>query len=140
MSTQRIEERVARSIGRSSAEVFLRADFKAIGSYAQVGKALNSLTRKGRLIRLGYGVYAKAQPNELFGGLMPRKSLESLALETLKKLGVAVRLGRAAREYNEGSTQIPVHVCYDTGPRRISRTLQVGRQKVMFENNFDRTI
>ncbi len=136
---QRIESRVARSIGRSSAEVFMRGDFKAIGSYAQIGKALNSLTAQGRLLRLGYGVYAKACPNTLFGGRMPRKSLESLAIETLKKLGVPIRLGRAAREYNEGSTQIPVHVCYDTGTRRISRKIKVGGEEVMFENNFCRT-
>jgi hypothetical protein len=136
---QCIEERVARSIGRSSAEVFLRGDFKAIGSYAQVGKALNSLTRKGRLLRLGYGVYAKTRPSSLSGRPVPRMPLESLAFDALKKLGVSVQLGRAAREYMEGSTQIPARIAYDTGGRRISRKLRVGAREVFYENDFCRT-
>jgi hypothetical protein len=136
MSMQNMKHRVARSIGRSTAEVFLRSDFRAIGSYAQVGKALNALTRAGRLVRLGYGVYAKARPSSLSGRPVPRKPLESLALEAFNKLGIATQLGRAAREYNEGSTQIPVHVTYDTGDRRISRKLRIGAREVFYENNF----
>ncbi len=138
MSSQNIQNRVARSIGRSAAEVFLRKDFRRIGSYAQVGKALNALTRAGRLVRLGYGVYAKARPSSLSGRPVPRKPLESLALQTFKKLGIEVDLGWAAREYNAGSTQIPPFVCYDTGARRISRRLRVGIQEVQYENNFCR--
>jgi len=138
MSVQRIDERVARSVGRSTAEVFLRSDFEQIGSYAQVGKALNSLTRRGRLFRLGYGIYAKARTNPLTNQPMPRKPLESLALEALNKLGIPVKLGRAAREYLAGSTQVPTRISYDTGSRRVSRKLRVGREEVMFENDFRR--
>ena len=138
MSAQNIQSRVARSIGRSSAEVFLRNDFKQIGSYAQVGKALNALTRAGQLVRLGYGVYAKARPSSLSGRPVPRKCLESLALQTFKKLGIEVGLGWAAREYNAGSTQVPPFVCYDTGARRISRKLKVGVQEVQYENDYNR--
>lgn len=133
--TQRIRDRIVRSIGRSSAEVFLRSDFRGIGSYAQVGKALNSLSREGRLVRLGYGVYAKARPSSLSGRPVPRKPLESLAREALGKLGVDVQPGRAAREYLSGSTQIPAQVSFDTGQRRISRKLRVGSREVQYENN-----
>jgi hypothetical protein len=133
--TQRIKDRIARSIGRSSAEVFLRPDFKEIGSYAQIGRALNALTREGRLVRIGYGVYVKARPSSLSGKPVPRKPLESLALETLGKLGVVVQPGRAAREYLAGSTQIPAEVSVDTGRRRISRRLRVGSREVRYENN-----
>jgi hypothetical protein len=139
MGFQNVKERVIRSIGRSSAEVFLRRDFEQIGSYAQVGKALNSLTREGRLVRLGYGVYAKARPSTLSGRPVPRKPLESLARETLEKLDVSAEPGRAAREYLEGSSpQIPVRVTYNTGRRRISRKLTLGREQVAFENNYGR--
>jgi|SRR5581483_2464809 len=140
MSAQSIKDRIARSIGRSSSEVFLRQDFAPIGSYAQIGKALNALTRAGRLVRLGYGVYAKARPSSLSGRPIPRKPLESLALQTFKKLGIEVELGSAAREYNAGSTQVPPYVCYDTGARRISRKIRVGLEEVQYENNYTRTI
>lgn len=132
---QRIRDRIARSIGRSSAEVFLRSDFKDIGSYAQVGKALNSLSRDGRLVRIGYGVYAKARPSSLSGRPVPRKPLESLAREALEKLGVSAQPGRAAREYISGSTQIPAQVSFDTGRRRTSRKLRIGGREVRYENN-----
>lgn len=138
MSAQSIKNRVVRSIGRSTAEVFLRGDFAAIGSYAQIGKALSELTRAGRLVRLGYGVYAKSRPSSLSGRPVPRKSLESLALQTFRKLGIEVELGSAAREYNAGSTQVPPYVCYDTGARRISRKLSVGLQEVQYENDYCR--
>ena len=132
---QRIRDRIVRSIGRSSAEVFLRSDFKDIGSYAQIGKALNSLTREGRLMRMGYGVYARTRPSSLSGRPVPRKPLESLAREALEKLGVTVQASRAAREYISGSTQIPAQVSFDTGRRRISRKLRIGSRKVQYEND-----
>jgi hypothetical protein len=138
MSAQNIKVRVIRSIGGSDAEVFLRGDFARIGGYAQVGKALNALTNEGRLVRLGYGVYAKARPSTLSGRPVPRKPLESLARETLEKLEVISGPGRAVREYLEGSTQIPARITYDTGTRRISRKLTLGRERVAFENNYGR--
>jgi hypothetical protein len=138
MGIQNVKEKVSRRIGRSSAEIFLRQDFQQIGTYAQVGKALASLTKDGHLVRLGYGVYAKARPSTLSGQPVPRKPLESLAREALKKLGVTAEPGRAAREYMKGSTQIPVRVTYNTGRRRISRKLTLGREQVAFENNYGR--
>jgi Family of unknown function (DUF6088) len=135
---QSIQARVSRSIGRSKAEVFLRDDFEFIGSYAQVGKALNSLTKQGRLVRLGYGVYAKARPSSLSGKPVPRTPLESLAREVLEKLDVTCEPGMAAQEYLRGGSQIPARVTYNTGSRRISRKLTVGREQVAFENNYGR--
>lgn len=130
---QRILDRLERSIGRSSAEVFLRSDFSGIGSYSQISRALRLLTLQGRLVRLGYGVYAKARPSSLSGRPVPRKPLESLAREALAKLGVEVEPGRAAREHRSGSTQIPAQVSFDTGRRRISRKLRVGSREVRYE-------
>ena len=140
MSNQTIEERVGDSIDRSTADVFLRSEFKHVGSYAQVGKALNALVRDGRLVRVGYGVYVKARPSTLSGRPVPRVHLEVIAAQAFDKLGVAWQLGRAAREYNEGSTQIPAHTVFDTGQRRISRKLKVGAREVFYENAFTTSI
>ena len=130
---QRILDRVERRIGRSSAEVFLRSDFNGIGSYSQIGRVLRLLTLQGHLVRLGYGVYAKARPSSLSGRSVPRKPLESLAREVLEKLGIEAQLGHAAREHLSGSTQIPAQVSFDTGRRRISRKLRVGSREVRYE-------
>jgi Family of unknown function (DUF6088) len=135
MTSQRVVDRVARSIGGSGAEVFLRSDFSKIGSYAQVGKALNALKRAGRLVSLGYGVYSKARPSSLSGRPVPRQPLELLAREALEKLDVVAKPGRTAREYIAGSTQIPAQISFDTGRRRISRKLRLGAREVQYENN-----
>ena len=57
LSTQ---TRIARSIGRSRRDVFLRADFANLGSPSRVTRAITELIKKGKLVRLGYGVYAKS--------------------------------------------------------------------------------
>lgn len=101
--------------------------------------SLVALRREGKLIRLGYGVYAKARPSSLSGRPIPRKPLESLARETLEKLGVPAQPGRAVRQYLAGSTQIPARVSFDTGRRRITRKLRVGREEVVFENDLARS-
>ena len=53
----RIEARVARKAGDS---VFLTREFTDLGGQTQVQRALRGLVRDGRLVRLGYGVYARA--------------------------------------------------------------------------------
>ena len=47
-------------ISRKKSAVFLRDDFEDMGGYDQVGRALRDLARKGVLVRVGYGLYAKA--------------------------------------------------------------------------------
>ncbi len=59
-------------------DVFLRADFHDLGGYDQVGRALRGLIRKGRLIKLGYGLYCRAVKSPLNDEPVPRKGLESL--------------------------------------------------------------
>lgn len=48
--SQRIKGRIARRIDRSRDAVFLRPDFRNIGSYTQVGRALTALVRDGKLL------------------------------------------------------------------------------------------
>lgn len=47
-------------IGRKRADVFVRADFQGIGSYDQVGRALRQLVLRGRLMKIGFGIYSRA--------------------------------------------------------------------------------
>ena len=66
-------------IARKRGDVFLRADFDDLGGYDQVGRALRKLVREGRLMKVGYGIYARARPSLLDGKPTPTKGLRELA-------------------------------------------------------------
>lgn len=129
-----IVDRIKRSVANREADVFLRSDFEAFGSQAQVGRALAELQSKGSLVKLGVGVYAKAKPSVLSGRPIPIKPLEVLAPEVLKKLGVQVGESRQTREYNSGgSTQVPAGIVFSIGKRRIQRKLGFNGKLVQYE-------
>jgi len=95
-------------IARKKRAVFVRDDFKDISDYDQVGRALRRLTKKGSLIRLGYGVYAKAKKSPINGEAVPVAPLPSLAKEVLQRLGVETTSSRLEEAYNAGqTTQVP---------------------------------
>jgi len=128
---------MARSIALRKGEILLRANFESMGSPSQISRALKELIRTGKILRLGYGVYAKARPSILSGEPVARVSLEELAQEALQKLGVPIALGRAQAAYAAGkTTQIPVRSTFNTGQRRISRKITVGISTVRYENNY----
>ena len=137
MARLSVKQRMARSIALRKGEVVLRADFASMGSASQTSRALQELIQDGKIIRLGYGVYAKARPSILSGKPIARVSLAELAQEALQKLGVPVGLGRAQAAYASGkTTQIPVRTTFNTGQRRISRKIAVGISTVRYENNY----
>ena len=131
-----IKDRMIRSIALRKGEVLLRADFDRMGSASQVSRALKMVVSDGKLVRLGYGTYAKAQPSPLSGKPIPRQPLEALAWEAMERLGVKINLGKALNDYATGSTnQIPMSVTFNTGDRRISRKLVLGNRSVVYEHN-----
>ena len=131
-----VKQRLLRSIAARSGEVVLRRDLARFGSPAQVSRALNQLVAEGKLVRIGTGVYAKAAPGPISGIPMARQPLGALAVETFERLGIPWQLGSAQRRYNERlTTQVPWRTTFDTGKRRISRRLQIGKQVVTYEND-----
>jgi hypothetical protein len=105
---ERIEERIA---GRRS-DVFLTREFRDLGGEDQVLRALRGLVRDGRLVRLGYGVYGRAETSELSGRpmLAARGGFIDAARQALDKLGVRWEPTEFQRAYNEGrSTQVPIN-------------------------------
>ena len=131
-----IKDRMIRSIALRKGEVLLRADFDRMGSASQVSRALKMVVSDGKLVRLGYGTYAKAQPSPLSGKPIPRQPLEALAWEAMERLGVKINLGKALNDYATGSTnQIPMSATFNTGNGRISRKLVLGNRSVVYEHN-----
>ena len=103
-----LEKRIADRIARRTNNVFLRRDFRDLGGYDQVGRALRCLVAKGRLVSIGYGLYARAAKSPLSGKTVPAKPLPLLAVEALRRLNVETAPASFIRAYNEGATtQVP---------------------------------
>jgi hypothetical protein len=103
-----LEAKIALRISRKKSTIILREDFKDLGEYDQIGRVLRILTSKGKIIRIGYGLYARATQSQLSGQPIPEKPLPSLAKEALQRLGVETAPSRLEREYNAGrTTQVP---------------------------------
>ncbi|MDO8645705.1 MAG: DUF6088 family protein [Candidatus Planktophila sp.] len=134
------QSRIARSVSRSKRDVFLRTDFSKFGTPSRVTRGISELVNKGKLIKLGYGVYAKAVPSAITGNPVPRKVLETLAVETFSLLGVPITMGSARTNYSTGtSTQIPMSISVSTGSTRINRKLKLGNREIAYEKPFPRT-
>ena len=107
-----LRERVGDRIARRLDEVFLTREFRDLGGEDQVLRALRSLVREGRLVRLGYGVYGRAETSRLSGESMLAATggFIGAARQALDKLGVSWEPTDAQRAYNEGrTTQVPVN-------------------------------
>jgi hypothetical protein len=108
MKPETLETRLLKRIDRKRGDVFLRADFDDLGGYDQVGRVLRDLVRDGRLMKVGYGIYARARPSVLDGKPTPIKGIRELAAEALGRLGVETAPTRMEQAYNAGrTTQVP---------------------------------
>ncbi len=128
-SASSIADLIERRIRRSSRNVFMRADFDEFGSYDAVGRALRSQVQTGRMVQIGYGLYAKAEPSPLTGKPAPIVGIRTLASEVVARLGKSVEPTGFETAYNSGrSTQVP------TG-----RTLAVNariRRRIGYDGNY----
>jgi len=105
---RKVENRISRKTG----DVFLTREFRDLAGEDQVLRALRSVVKNGRLVRLGYGVYGRAVQSRLSGEpmLYAPNGFIGAARQALTKLGVKWEPTESERTYNEGaSTQIPVN-------------------------------
>ena len=100
-----------------------------MGGYDQIGRVLRQLAEKGEVIKIGYGLYAKAERSPLTGAVIPLHSLPTLAKEALNRLHVQTVPSQLERDYNSGkSTQVP------TG-RLIGVTSRINR-RIGYNGNY----
>lgn len=66
-------------------EVILRADLNALGEYRQVSRAIKALIEDGKLVKLGYGIYAKASTNEYIKKPIIRIGFDDACLQALNR-------------------------------------------------------
>lgn len=123
-----IADRVEARIKRSKRDVFLREDFDDLGGYDQIGRALRQMCEKGLLLKVGYGVYAKARRNRINGRLMIASpgGPDAVLIATLDRLQVPYELKGLTAAYAAGkSTQVPAFM--EVKPKkRFSRKLKIG--------------
>ncbi len=125
MKRVNLKTAIEKKIGRSNRTVFLRSDFKKLAGYDQVGRALRSLASDGKLMKIGYGLYAKARPNRLTGQAMLAAAggFNQVAQEALQRLGVNWTPSDSVQAYQKGSAQIPANtqvIIFDRFNRRIA--------------------
>lgn len=105
-------DKVAGRIARKRDDVFLTREFADLGGEDQVLRALRTLVREGRLMRLGYGVYGRAVVSSISQKpmLYNANGFAGAARQALTKLGVEWEPTESEKAYNEGrSTQLPVN-------------------------------
>ena len=128
-----LEGKIATRIARKQSPVLLREDFGDLGGYDQVGRALLTLTKKGKLIKIGYGLYVKAKVSSLTGNTVPVEPLPALAQRALDRLGAAPGPSQAATDYQEGrSTQVPTGRLISVD-KRISRKIGYNNVTITYE-------
>jgi hypothetical protein len=127
---QRIEARMA----RKGDTAFLTREFADLGGERQVLRELRQLVEEGKLVRLGYGTYAKAELSPLTQQpMLAGDGFGPVARQVLDKLKVPWEPTAAERAYNEGrSTQVPmtpmVRLC-----GRFARKLRYKTMELVFE-------
>jgi hypothetical protein len=130
-----LQERVEARIAEKRDDVVLPREFRDLGGEDQVLRALRSLVRDGKLVRLGYGVYGRAEVSRLSGDpmLAARGGFIDAARQALDKLGVNWEPTEFQRAYNEGrSTQIPVNPALRV-KGRFSRRLKYQDSELQLE-------
>lgn len=131
-----VKERITASLRASKDGVFLRNEFDRFGDYRQVSRAMKELAGDGLIVRVGYGVYARARKSTLSDRTVPEASLVSIGLEAMSKLGVKADVGKEARALRDGeSTQVPMLPIISIGNSRVRRKIGFGKRAVVYEND-----
>jgi hypothetical protein len=131
-----LRDRVEARIAERRDDAFLTREFRDLAGERQVLRALRDLTQEGRLVRLGYGVYGRAETSQLTGKpiLAAEGGLLGAARQALDKLGVPWELTEFQRAYNEGrSTQVPINPAVRLKNSRFVRRLKYQNRELRLE-------
>lgn len=128
---QRVEARIA----KRRDDAFLTREFLDLGGERQVLRALRELTEDGKLIRLGYGVYGRAEMSSITRQpMLAGDGFGPVARQVLDKLGVPWEPTTAERDYNTGrSTQVPMTPRVRLRGSRFSRKLRYKTMELTVE-------
>jgi hypothetical protein len=124
---------IRQRIDKLPSKTILRSDVDDLGDYRQVSRALLSLIKRGIVVRIGYGLYAKARQSSISKKPVIDGGFQEIACEALDRLEVDWEIGQAYQDYNERrSTQVPVHAIVKL-KSRFRRTISWGGMKLRYE-------
>lgn len=107
--------------------VVLRSDLKDLSDYRQITSILNQLIQEEKIVRIGYGIYAKLKWSERFQESYLENGFGSVIREALTRLHVKWKPSKAFEDYNAGkTTQVPANAVF-----RIESGF---RRKLFFDN------
>lgn len=128
-----LEKRIQYRIKKSKDFVFMLPDFEDLSDKDQIMRALRALVKKKLLLKVGQGVYVKAEISPITKNSMPMISLIEVAKIVAKKSKIKVIPSKYELWYNEGKTeQVPTgRVVPILG--RISRKIAYNGYEVKYE-------
>lgn len=125
----KIQERLNHLAGH----VVMRRDLDDLGSFRQISRGLKALQKEGQLVRIGFGVYAKAYRSPYIDTPVIQGGFTTVSREALNRLGVQWEPGTAEQDYNAGrSTQVPVRPVVKL-KSRFRRKIAYGQQALVVE-------
>lgn len=115
--------------------IVLREDIEDMGSPRQISRCFKDLVEMGELVKIGYGIYAKAYISENLKRPVIQGGFEQACKEALTKKGVKWEPGSAEQAYNAGlSTQVPVRLIVQLKSRYRARISYGGRTLIVEKN------
>lgn len=132
-----LEYKIQQHIEKSSNNVFIRKDFAGWGSYRQISRVLNKLISQRKLVRIGFGIYAKAYISQYVDTPLLVNGFDVAAREALDRIGIEWKPSHAEKEYNSGQTQqVPTqNIVRLKG--RLRRNIQYYGRHLYFEGNIN---
>ena len=129
-----IRDRIATRIRRTRrTDVFVRDDFADFGAYDVVGRELRKLAGEGLLVKVGYGLYARAKRSVLSGKPIPSAPLIEIGYQALRRLGHSPKPSQAAVDYMEGRTmQVPAGDRISVSGARVKRRIAFGTRVIEY--------
>jgi len=131
-----LREEMRKRIAASKEDVFFPREFLDLSDEDQVSRALRELVRAKQLVRLGYGVYARAITSRLSGEaiLASKNGFLGATRQVLSKLGIPWEVSTAEKAYNDGrTTQVPANAVVRI-KGRFSRKLRLGKMELRVEH------
>ncbi len=126
----RIKQQIASSI-------VLREDIENMGSPRQISRCFKDFVKMGELVKIGYGIYAKAYMSETLNKPVIQSGFGQACKEALSKKDVKWEPGSAEQAYNAGlTTQVPVRTIVKLKSRYRGH-LSYGNRKLIVEKGIN---
>lgn len=124
-------------IQQLSGNVVLRKNIEDMGSPRQISRCFKTLVEMGQLVKIGYGVYAKAYKTEYTNKPVIKGGFNQACKEALTKLKVKWKPGSAEEAYNAGTTtQLPARTIVQL-KSRFRGHLGYGNRILIIENRIN---